>query len=285
MKKILSVILFIALAGCTGPYASELQSDKRGGLQLYCTMAQTKFAVGQELPPPNVKIHNGTLADADLVGPTSTVIECMLVQPDKKAVFMYIGMPTGRNPWDMPSRRLKAGETIGLKADGIWYYNEQTGYEPYIFRQKGTYRFSCKYEKLNSNTVTITVGNVSTEQAEEKMKTAYAFLLRKVQADGIHLIASVNDKNTGLIRDIIQANELRLKVESYYNLERGPDLCHYSKSSKQTVAILDVTKRNENKYYVSYYIGPEGGASKEIRIENKNGQWTVMNDDGMWSVK
>ncbi len=39
------------------------------------------------------------------------------------------------------------------------------------------------------------------------------------------------------------------------------------------------------KYYVSYYIGPEGGASKEIQIEKKNEGWAVVNDDGMWNVK
>jgi hypothetical protein len=79
------------------------------------------------------------------------------------------------------------------------------------------------------------------EPAEEKMKTACTFLLRKVQADGIDLIASENNKNLGLIQNIIQANKLNLEVENYNNLERRPNLCYYSKSTKQTVTIIDVT--------------------------------------------
>ena len=85
--------------------------------------------------------------------------------------------------------------------------------------------------------------------------------------------------------NIIQENNFNIKVESFYNLEQRPDLCYYSKSTKQTVTIIDVKKRDENKYYVSYYIGPEGGASKEIQLEKKNRERTVANDDGMWNVK
>jgi len=119
----------------------------------------------------------------------------------------------------------------------------------------------------------------------EKMAVAYAFLLKKAQEDNVDLIASQNDENLSLIRNIIRANRLNLEVENYSNIERGPDLCHYSKSTKKVVAIIDIEKRNEQRLYVSYYLGPEGGASKEILIEKSNGRWIVANDDGMWSVK
>lgn len=385
MKKLLSVILLVALAGCGKSEDHNVQPGKEG-LQLYCTMSQTEFAVGQKLPAPVVKIHNNTDADANLIGPTNTVIECTLTQPDRTTVPMWIAMPTGRDPRDMPTRKLKAEETIELRADGIWYYDEQSGYEPYVFRKEGNYELSCKYEELNSNKIAITVSSVyprlgdiaefkvniiperthfkdfkvqrkdieevlrkwyrvsqehwqhgyshvafgditgtiklkdgtairwmvrpgglatltfqdgtvlylakeltpwekDAEPAEEKIKTVYTFLLKKVQADGLNLIASENDKNLGLIRNIIQSHKLNLEVESYNNLERSPDLCRYSKSTKQIVAIIDVAKRNENNYYVSYYLGPEGGASKDIQLEKKTREWIVANNDGMWNVK
>ena len=119
----------------------------------------------------------------------------------------------------------------------------------------------------------------------EKMAVAYTFLLKKLQEDNVNLIASKDDENFRLIRDIIQTNRLNLEVENYSNIEQGPDLCHYSKSTKKLVAIIDIEKRNEQGYYVSYYLGPEGGASKEILVEKRNGKWAVVNDDGMWSIK
>ncbi len=389
MKTILPVILLVIIAGCGKPKAAKTQSEDEG-LQVYCTMAQTRFAVGQKLPAPGVKIQNSTDADVDLIGPTNTVIECMLAQPDKMIVPMCIAMPTGRDPRDMPTRKLKAKKTIELKADGIWYYNEQSGYEPYVFRQAGDYKFSCEYEELNSNIITITVSavypkpgdiiefsadshparnpfkdfkverkdleevlstwcRVSQEHwqhgyshvafgdrtgtiklkdgsaikwmlrpgglatltfqdgtvlyiareltpwenqtdltwvsAVEKLKVAYIFLLRKIQDDSLTLVAAYDDKNLNLVGNIIRTNSLNLVIEAYNNLEQGPDLCHYSKTTRAMGAIIDVSTIDENKYYVSYYVGPEGGASKEIQIEKKNGQWTVVNDDGMWNVK
>lgn len=119
----------------------------------------------------------------------------------------------------------------------------------------------------------------------EKMAAAYTFLLEKLQQDNLSLIASQDDENLSLIRNIIRTNRLNLELENYGNTERGPDLCHYSKSTKKLVAIIDIEKRNEQRFYISYYLGPEGGASKEILIEKSNGQWAVANDDGMWSVK
>ena len=126
-------------------------------------------------------------------------------------------------------------------------------------------------------------GKISDEV--EKEEVAYTFLLKKVQKDNCNLITSKDDNNLSLIKDIIQTNRFNIEVEDYNNIERGPDLCYYSKSTKNTVVIIDVTKRDEKRYYISYYIGPEGGASKDIHIEKRNGKWAVVNDDGMWSVK
>ncbi|MHC4623281.1 MAG: hypothetical protein ACYS4W_05195 [Planctomycetota bacterium] len=119
----------------------------------------------------------------------------------------------------------------------------------------------------------------------EKLSVAYAFLLSKLEQDNLSLIASENDENLDLLNNIIKKNEFDFEVEDYANIEKGPDLCYYSKSTRKAVAIIEVTKTNENKYYVSYYIGPEGGASKEIQIEKRKGKWMVVNDDGRWIVK
>ena len=126
--------------------------------------------------------------------------------------------------------------------------------------------------------------NEMTHEAE-KIAIAYTFLLKKLQDDSINLIASKDNENLSLIRDIIRTKRLNIEVENYNNLEEGTDLCHYSKSMKKMVAIIDISKRNEKNYYISYYLGPEGGASKEILIEKRNGKGIVANDDGMWSVK
>ena len=130
-----------------------------------------------------------------------------------------------------------------------------------------------------------TGGPGKTTLENEKMAVAYTFLLKKLQEDNVNSIASEDDENLDQIRDIIRTKRLKLEVEDYNNIEKGLDLCFYSKSTKKLVAIIDVTKKIESSYYVSYYIGPEGGASKEILIEKRNGKWTVVNDDGMWNVK
>lgn len=119
----------------------------------------------------------------------------------------------------------------------------------------------------------------------EKVKIAYTFLLKKVQEDKQNLITFNDDESLSLVQDIIRTNRFNIEVEDYNNIERGPDFCYYSKSTKKLVTIIDVTKRDENSYYISYYMGPEGGASKEIHLEERNGRWAVVNDDGMWSVK
>ncbi len=119
----------------------------------------------------------------------------------------------------------------------------------------------------------------------EKIATAYTFLLKKLEEDNLDSIASKDDENLSLIQNIIRTKRLKFEVENYNNIEEGPDLCHYSKSTGKAVAIIDIARRNEKNYYISYYMGPEGGASKNILIEKKNGKWTVVNDDGMWIVK
>jgi len=128
-------------------------------------------------------------------------------------------------------------------------------------------------------------GAEATANESKKIEVAYTFLLKKVQGDSVNLIASQNDKNLDLIQKIINKNKLNFEVENYSDLAKGADLCYYSKCTKETAAIIDVTEKNEKSYYVSYYIGPEGGASKEIIIEKMDGKWIVVNDDGMWSIK
>jgi len=271
--------------------AKELTAwKKKEELQLACSMTRTEFTVGEKLPPPTVTLRNNTDADIDIIGPTLTVIACTLLQPDKTAVPMRIAVPTGRDPQRMPPRKLKAGTEIELTADGIWYCEEWGGFEPYVLQKEGTYEFQCKYEEVNSNIIRITVRKddeplVLESSTAEKRKIAYMFLLEKVQGDNVNLIASKDDKNLSLIRRIIHTNKLNLEVENYSDVKEGPNLCYYSKRTKETVAIIDATKRSEKNYYLSYYIGPEGGASKEIQIEKKNGKWIVVNDDGMWNVK
>ena len=119
----------------------------------------------------------------------------------------------------------------------------------------------------------------------EKMRAAYTFLFEKLQEDNINLIASERDENLNLIEDIIKRGKFNLKVERYGNIERDSSLCYYSRSTKEGVALVGVTKRGEKNFYISYYLGPEGGASKEIRIEKRHGRWIIVNDDGRWSVK
>ena len=119
----------------------------------------------------------------------------------------------------------------------------------------------------------------------EKVKIAYTFLLKKLQEDNQNLITFNDDESLSLVQDIIRTKRFKYEVEDYNNIERGPDFCYYSKSTKKMVTIIDLKKRYEKRYYISYYMGPEGGASKEIHLEKKNGKWAVVNDDGMWSVK
>jgi hypothetical protein len=124
-----------------------------------------------------------------------------------------------------------------------------------------------------------------TRAGESGLAAVYEFLFDKLAEDDIDLIASGNDENIRLIEEIIKENEWPLRVERYGNIERDSSMCYYSKRTKKLVAVVSVTKRGANTYYVSYYLGPEGGASKEIEIEERDGAWAVVNDDGRWAVK
>ena len=119
----------------------------------------------------------------------------------------------------------------------------------------------------------------------EKCKVAYTFLLNELKNKDHTLIASEKNENLDTIINAISENRMNLEVEDYFNLEKHTDLCYYSKSTKRLVVVISVLKGDENKYYVSYYIGPEGGASKEIEIVKRKGRWTVTNDDGRCIVK
>jgi hypothetical protein len=134
-------------------------------LQLLCAMARTEFVVGETLPPPKVTIRNNGEADVDLVGPTITVIACTLVQPDNAGIAMVLAMPTGRDPRQMPSQKLKAGAAMEFTPEGIWHYVDEGGFQPYVFQHEGSYAFTCQYEGLTSKTIAITVRGTTCEPA------------------------------------------------------------------------------------------------------------------------
>jgi hypothetical protein len=118
-----------------------------------------------------------------------------------------------------------------------------------------------------------------------KMKAVYRFLLERLQEDDVNLIASENDEDLRLIEEVVADNKMRLKVVRYDDIEMGAGLCYYTKTAKELVAVVSVTGRAEDRYYVSYYVGPEGGASKEIKMEKRDVRWVVAGDDGKWNVK
>jgi hypothetical protein len=145
----------------------EKQSESaKEELQLRCAMARTEFAVGEELPPPKVTIRNNGDADVDLVGPTITVIACTLVHPDQTRTPMVIAMPTGLDPRRMPPQRLNAGAEMEFTPAGIWHYDDEGGFQPYVFQQEGCYAFNCQYEGLTSNAIAISVGAKACEPTE-----------------------------------------------------------------------------------------------------------------------
>ena len=134
-----------------------------GELQLRCAMARTEFVVGEMLSPPKVAIRNSADADIALVGPAIAVIACTLVQPNKAGIPMVLAMPTGRDPRQMPSQQLKAGAEMEITPEGIWHYVDKGGFQPYVFKQEGSYTFTCQYEGLISNTIAIIVRGTTCE--------------------------------------------------------------------------------------------------------------------------
>ena len=86
---------------------------------------------------------------------------------------------------------------------------------------------SCKRDESESGAT-----NMRNNESE-KMAAAYTFLLDKLQEDNITSIASESSDNLALIQDIARTKELKFDVEDYDNLEKGPDLCYYSNSTKK----------------------------------------------------
>ena len=119
----------------------------------------------------------------------------------------------------------------------------------------------------------------------EKLKAAYAYLLTELHNQNIHVIALQDDENPEIVREIITALGLNLEVERVVDLEKRSDLCYYSRITGRLITVIGVDKRDGDKYYVSYYIGPEGGGSKVIELIKRKGEWFVANDDGRWVVK
>jgi hypothetical protein len=130
--------------------------------------------------------------------------------------------------------------------------------------------------------------NVQSEHggiAGEERRAAYRFLFEKLKEEKINLVATPGDEDLVLIKEVVAGDGLGFRVERYADIERGADLCYYSKGSEELVAIVGVESKDENRYYVSYYLGPEGGASKEIEIEKRGARLVVVDDDGRWEVK
>jgi hypothetical protein len=144
----------------------------------------------------------------------------------------------------------------------------------YILLIVSVYTMCCQHMRSDNERMEI-----------EKYRVAYTFLLNELNRKNYTLIASTNNDNIDTIKKIISENKLDFEIEDYSDLEKHTDLCYYSKSTKGLVVVISVLKRDENKYYVNYYIGPEGGASKEIEIVKRKDRWTVANDDGRWIVK
>lgn len=119
----------------------------------------------------------------------------------------------------------------------------------------------------------------------EKLKAAYAYLLKELHTQNVRVLASQDDESSEMVQGIITALGLNLEVERVADLEKRSDLCHYSRKTGRLIAIITVEKRDGNKYYISYYIGPEGGGSKVIEIVERKGEWRVANNDGRWVVK
>ena len=136
------------------------------------------------------------------------------------------------------------------------------------------YFFNC--DRNNSNKLTI---------ENNKLTAVYYFLLSELQNQNYTVISSKNDENLDIIRDIISVFNLNFQIEEYSNLEKGTDLCYYSTSTKQMVSIISISERTQNSYYVSYYLGPEGGGSTVIKIIKREGKWVVVNENEKWEIK
>ncbi len=128
------------------------------------------------------------------------------------------------------------------------------------------------------------------DSPEEQLRVAYAFLLKKLSND-LHgnqekIVASRDNRDINIISDVIRDNKNDLSVETFENIDRSAtDLCYYTRSSKKFVALVGASKKLKNTYYISYYLGPEGGALKTVELGKKNNRWVVLNADDRWIVK
>ena len=166
MRMTRAVLLVLILAGF-GALASLDELNDCEGLCISCSLSRTEFTVGEKLPPPKVTIRNNTDKDIELIGPTITVIGCNLIQPDKTEIPMCIAMPTGLDPKKMPTRKLEARAKVDFTPEGIWYYKNEEGYEPYVFSEEGIYEIFCVYDDLTSNQIKLVV--IKTPEAEVDM--------------------------------------------------------------------------------------------------------------------
>jgi hypothetical protein len=131
------------------------------------------------------------------------------------------------------------------------------------------------------------VGECKSEQRAESeagsLRAAYRFLFEKLEKDGVRLIASEADADLEVIGEMIAREKMEIGVERYGKIEEHPSLCYYSKSTGEMV--VGVASVGGNKYYVSYYLGAEGRASKEIQIKRRRMKWAAVPDDELWEVK
>ena len=70
---------------------------------------------------------------------------------------MRCAMPTGRSPYDKPTRRPPAVASLTFTPRPIGAYGDGSVFVPYVFSRAGTYQLFCQYEELTSNAVTFTV--------------------------------------------------------------------------------------------------------------------------------
>ena len=97
---------------------------------------------------------------------------------------------------------------------------------------------------------------------ETEKLVVYTFLLNELQNRNYTVIASENNEDFNIVHNIINTNNFNFEVEQYSNLEKRSNLCYYSKFTKKIIAIVSITKRDEDKYYLNCYLGPEGEGSK-----------------------
>jgi len=118
------------------------------------------YHVGERLVPPIIRFRNAGEEALELVGPILTVVGGAMADTAGNQINLAVAMPTGRDPYDFPRKRLHPGGTRSLQADQIAGWQSTTGYINYAhygLDTPGTYTISFMYEGVSSNTVTIRV--------------------------------------------------------------------------------------------------------------------------------